>query len=219
MSDAELIQAAEDLKSEDREKSDAADRKLRADAILKQQQQLALDRENARQKEVAFEFMTRHVDDYNRCEANAKILSGYLKDNDLEWTVDNLELAFAATESQLAPRPAPVAAVPEPKPADNPPVEVPQAPAPVAVAAITPAAPAAAETPVAPAPAANPQAPAARPGVNSGLIPGQMSAVRPVDKPVGLTKKDIKNWTPEQMRKEMKNPARRAEIERVLNGR
>ena len=58
MTDAELIQAAEDLKSEDREKSDAADRKLRADAILKQQQQLALDRENARQKEVAFEFMT-----------------------------------------------------------------------------------------------------------------------------------------------------------------
>ena len=133
MSDAELVQAAEDLKSEDVEKAAIADRKLRADSILKQQAQLAVDRQNAREKEVALEFMTRHIEDYNRCQANGKILASYLRDNDLEWTVDNLELAFAATESQLAPKEAPVANIPEPKPENNPPAPVPQALAPTPV--------------------------------------------------------------------------------------
>jgi hypothetical protein len=220
MTDMELIQAAEDLKSDNREKADAADRKIRADQILKDQQKLSIDRENARQKQVAYEWMTRHISDFTPCEANSKILSAYLKDNDLEWSVDNLELAFAATESQLAPKEAPVVAVPVPELVDNPPAVVPQEPAPVPAAAITPAPVVAApEVPAVPAPAVNPQAPVARPGVNAGLIPGQQTGQRPLVKPAGLTKKDIKAWTPEQMRKEMKNPARLAEINRVLAAR
>jgi hypothetical protein len=220
MTDTELIQAAEDLKSDNREKSDAADRKIRADQILKDQQKLTIDRENAHQKQVAYEWMTRHISDFTPCEANSKILSAYLKDNDLEWSVDNLELAFAATESQLAPKEASVVAVPVPELVDNPPAAVPQEPAPVPAAAITPAPVVAApEVPAVPAPAVNPQAPVARPGVNAGLIPGQQTGQRPLVKPAGLTKKDIKAWTPEQMRKEMKNPARLAEINRVLAAR
>src|SRR5665811_777349 len=160
------------------------------------------DEENANQKMVSINWMTKHIGDYNRCQANGKILATYLEENDLEWTVDNLDLAFAATESQLAPlvlQAAPVAAVPEPTPVINPPVEVSQAVAPTPVPVIKPEPVVAAETPVPPAPAPNVQAPAARPGVNGGLIPGQQSAPRPVAGPLGLTMKDIKGWTADQM--------------------
>ena len=222
MSEQERIQAALDLNNEDEVVVTKADRKLRADQILRDQRQEAIHKEEVRQRDASEEFKAKHIDDFNPCQANAAIITAYIKENNLAWTVDNLELAFAATEPQLAPKEAPIAAVPAPEPSANPVVAVPKEP-------VAPAAPAAAiqptpvtptlEVPAVPAPAANPQVPAARPGVNAGLIPGQQTGVRPVVKPQGLTKKDIKSWTPEQMRKEMKNPARLAEINRVLAGR
>ena len=214
MSNAELVQAAEDLKSDDAEKASAADRKLRANQILEQQAQLAIQSQHAKEKEAALVFMTNHIHDYNRCQANSKILSAYLNDNNLEWTPDNLELAFAATESQLAP--VAVASVSDPEPENNPPVEVPQAPANASATVIQPPAKAPTEVPTTQAPAANPPAAASRPGVNAGIIPGQNSGIRPTGRPQGLTMKDIKGWTAEQMKKERNNPARRAEIDRVI---
>jgi hypothetical protein len=216
MSEEETAKAAEDLKSDDEVKAIAADRKLRADQILRDQRKLAIERENNHQKEVALEWMTKHIGDYNRCQANGKILAGYLEANDLEWTVDNLDLAFAATESQLAPFEAPVAAVPAPAVVDNPPAAVPQVTTPTPAPVIQPVAVVAAETPVPPAPVPNAPAPAARPGVNASIVPGQSSAPRPAAKPAGLTMKEIHGWTAEQMKKERNNPARRAEIDRVI---
>lgn len=215
MSDTELVQAAEDLKSEDDAKAAAADRKLRANQILIDQRKAAIDRENNHQKEVALEWMTKHIGDYNRCQANGKILAQYLEENDLEWTVDNLDLAFAAKESELAPFEAPVPTVRTPKLEDNPPAVVSQEVAPTTPAVIAPPAVVAADIPAPPAPAPNVPAPARRPGVNASIEPGQ-SAPRPAAKPAGLQMKDIMGWTAEQMKKERNNPARRAEIDRVI---
>jgi hypothetical protein len=214
MSDAELVQAAEDLKGDDTEKAAVADRKLRANQILEQQAQLAIQRQQAKEKEAALVFMTNHIHDYNRCQANSKILSAYLKDNDLEWTPDNLELAFAATESQLAP--VAVAPVSDPESVDNPPAPDPTAPANASATVIQPVAKASTEVPTTQAPAANPPAAAPRPGVNAGIIPGQNSGVRPSVRPQGLTMKEIHGWKADQMKKERANPARRAEIDRVI---
>jgi hypothetical protein len=215
MSEEEAVQAAQDLKGDDEVKATAADRKLRANQILFDQRLAAKAREDSHQKEVALEWMTRHIGDYNRCQANGKVLAGYLEANDLEWTVDNLDLAFAATESQLAPYEAPVAAVPVATPVANPPAAIPQEVAPIAAPVITPAAPVAADTPAPPVPAPNVPAPARRPGVNASLEPGQ-SAPRPAARPAGLQMKDIMGWTAEQMKKERNNPARRAEIDRTI---
>ena len=215
LSDEDRIQAALDLNSPDEEVVIKADRKLRADSILRDQQKDVEAKEAARQRLVSDEFKSIHAKDFNPCQANAVLISGYLRENNLEWTLDNLELAFAAKEPELAPFAAPVSEETT-RPVDNTPV-VPTA-TPSAPAAVIPQ-PAAPEVPAAPAAAANPPAPIARPGVNTGLVPGQLSAQRPIAKPAGLTKKDIAKWTPEQMKKEMKNPARLAEINRVLAGR
>jgi hypothetical protein len=53
-----------------------------------------------------FSFMTRHKDDYFPCVANAQSMSKYLNDNNLEVTVDNLEIAFAEIGDSLAQAPS-----------------------------------------------------------------------------------------------------------------
>jgi hypothetical protein len=215
LSDEDRIQAALDLNSDDENVVIKADRKLRADQILRDQKKETEDRERARQKAVSDEFKIRHQHDFNPCQANAGFIGAYIADNKLEWTTDNLELAFAATEPQLVPVQAPV--VEETTPVAANPQEVSTVVEPVAPAAVILPPPAAtAVVPAAPAVAANPQPPARRPGVNASLQPGQPTGQRPVAAPVGLTMKDIWNWKPEQMRKERQNPARRAEIDRVI---
>lgn len=230
LSEEERIKAAMDLNSDDENVVTKADRKLRADQILRDQRQEAINKELRRQDEVSQEFKRQHRHDFNPCEANAQLIADYLKEhsdadgNPLAWTVDNLELAFAATEPDLVPVKGAVVEVPTPRAdnppeasteevvepvrqaaANNPPAPTVQAPPPVAPAVTVPAAPLAANT-----------LPAARPGVNAGIIPGQASGQRPVARPAGLTMKEIWKWTPEQMRKERANPARKAEVDRVI---
>lgn len=214
MTDDEILQAANDLKSDDEDKAVAAQRKIDADRIIEERQALQVEKENARQAQVSYAFMRNHVADFNPCNANAQILSDYLRDNGWDWTVDNLEVAFAATESQLAPVPQAIPApVQQPETTIQPTKQVvnPPAAAPTAVAAPVVA-------PIPPvAPVVNPPAAAPR-RIGGGVIPGETLTGRPtVSKPVGLTKKDIAKWSGPTMLKEMKSsPARRAEIERVL---
>jgi hypothetical protein len=153
--------------------------------------------------------MRNHVEDFNPCKANADILSSYLETNELDWTVDNLEVAFVASESQLAPKQKPAVREIEPTVVDN-------TPAPVATVAPAPAV-AAVPTEQVHEPAAVPNTPApARRLPNGGLEPGQFSGTKPSVKPAGLTKEDIKKWSGPEMRKRMRDPKQRAEIYRVL---
>jgi len=58
-----------------------------------------------RGQRTALEFMRGHVADFYPCEANAATLKEWIHENDLEWTADNLEIAFEACRSLLAPIP------------------------------------------------------------------------------------------------------------------
>jgi len=215
LSDEDRIKAAMDLNSPDEEVVIKADRKLRSDDIMRSQRAEAIRKQEKIQNDATVEFKRRHISDFYPCQANAAIITNYLNANNLEMTIDNLELAYAVTEPQLAGMP--VAEVPVPEVVANPPAAVPAETQPAAVAAIQPPpAVVAPVVPAAPVVAANPAQPAARPGVNTGLVPGQMAAQRPVARPVGLTMKDIRGWTADQMKAERKNPARRAEIDKTI---
>lgn len=210
----ELVAAAADLDSDDPVKKAAAIRKLnRTDLIEKELEEAAIETKNAREASISYAFMRNHLHDFNPCAANGQLLSDYLKDNNLEWTEDNLEEAFSKVENQLAPvvKPEPVAPNAPAEPTPVPAAVVPAAPAAEPVAAPVVAS--------APAPAA-PNAPApARRVPSGGIQPGSLTAGRPATaKPAGLTKAQIKAWTGEQMRAYMRKPGGVAEINRVLKG-
>jgi hypothetical protein len=224
MSEDERIQAALDLNSDDETVVIKAERKLRSDDILRGQQQKAVVSEQQRQNEVSNAFKAHHRHDFNPCQANAKLMTDYLREhtdadgNPLAFTEDNLELAFAATEPQLVPFQAPVVEETVQPVTNTPAVSTVQHTPTVPTPEIKPAeaTEATLATPVATVTPPNPQVPARRPGVNGGLQPGQSTGLRPAATPSGLTMKDIMKWTGEQMRKEQKNPARKAEIARVI---
>lgn len=205
--------AASDLTSEDPKKRAAAVQAITSVATQKERRELAERTKLAQEKREAYVFMQRHVTDYKPCTANSQILDGYLKENNLEFTADNLEIAFENCEDKLAfdtlvPAPAANPAVPV-TPAATPvvaPAAVPASPAPVppAPAAVAPVPPA---PPAVPAPNNAPAAPPARrPGVNGSLIPGtNTSGARPAAQTQpALTKKDIAKMSPEEMRRRQK---------------
>lgn len=70
---------------------------------------------------VAIAFMRNHLRDYYPCDANKKVVSDFLKENNLEFTLDNLEIAFVNVKDQLAddPRlqnnPTPIASTAQPQ--------------------------------------------------------------------------------------------------------
>ena len=180
--------------------------------------------EDAEASKVTFLFLTKHLNDFNNCEANTKLLGEYFQENNLVWTLDNLEVAFEFLRdtNQLAPMPA--RAVPS---VEN------TAPAPAAASAAT-AAPAAASAavPAATAPPAASATPATpvqsenkppvrvepRPGVNSGIVPSPSNANRIVDVLTQtasgqLTKREIAKWDAKTLRERMRDPEWRPKLE------
>jgi hypothetical protein len=200
-SDAELLAAIKDLKSDDPAVALAAHRKINAVDQAKKDAETA---ELQRQSKVSLDFLAAHKHDYNNCEANTKELAAYFTEHKLQWTADNLEVAFHdLTDSlKLAPvlqaNPVPVVAQVTP-----PVTPVPQVPV---------------VAPVVPAAVLNPAPPAPRPGVNGGIVPGQNSGLRPQGNaaPQGLTMAEIHSWDGPTMRAKMRIPQLRAEIERVV---
>jgi hypothetical protein len=206
----EQVEAAKDLEDKDPVKKVAAIRKItNADEVDKERIALAAEKESTRQAKESYDFLKAHLTDFNRCEANVKVLAEYLQANNLEWTVNNLEVAFVEEQSRLVPvveKPAPPVPV-IPAPVDNtPPVQA----APIVEPIAAPAQPPVVD---------NPPAVVTPRRVTPDIQPGSLTGNRPIAKPAGLTKAEIKSWTGEQMRKEMRNPARRAEIDKVLSSR
>ena len=224
ISQEEVDEAAKNLTSEDPTIRAAAVRKIAAQAT---QQESAAAREAARlaeEERQSFIFAKKHVvdlGDYNNCEANNNMMAAFLAENNLKWTVENLEIALGNLEPQLAPviRREAVVPVPDPLPANPAPVAqapatataVPAAAAPVAAAPATPAAvvPVPPAAPAAPAVNPAPAAPAKRPGVNAGLVPGQtLSGVAPAAKTAAQTRtemiKKLKAMSPAEMKAEHK---------------
>lgn len=187
-------------------------------------------------RELAQRWMNDHKDDYVQCVANSKLIEAWLNANGpivdgvatpLKFTYDNLELAFAAVESQLVKpeKQAPIEEVPAVV-ANNPPAAAPVASAPAPPPIPASAAPAAAtsiapavqpSTPVTAAPeptsvaAPNAQPATRRPGVNGSLPPGALSAQRPQagEQPQASTRaelmKELRNMPGPEMRRKLKD--------------
>src|ERR1017187_1576512 len=101
LTEAELVQFQEDLKGEDRDKSAKAAKQIReveANNAIR----------GAAEAKASYEFLTAHIQDYDRCEANNKVLADYIRGNNLEWNLENLEFALTSLGSQLAPKEQPV---------------------------------------------------------------------------------------------------------------
>lgn len=215
LSDAEMLVAIRDLKSDDPQKALEAHRKLNQAEVNKAKAEanakLAATEELRRQEQVSYTFLRAHQNDFNNCEANVNLIKDYFTENQLPWTSDNLEIAFHALESELAPVVVPVVATPPANPATV---------APAAKAATTPAVPVVVQpvvtAPVITTPPANPATAQPRPGVNGGIVPGQASAPRPATGPTGVTIEEIRSWDGPTMRTKMRNPQIRAQIEKAL---
>jgi hypothetical protein len=174
---------------------------------------------------ISNEFMRRHLHDYNPCEANQQAIGEYFRDHNLDFTLDNLEVAFQDLKEQgdklakvetteavktatVAANPAPVAAVVTPATPVIPVAETPTAvPAPVTPppqVVVNPVVETTAPTPAAP----NQQPAARRPGVNGGIAPGTLSAQRPGAPDPALARKEflkiVKDMHPEVMKKKLK---------------
>jgi hypothetical protein len=213
MTDEQLLAEAAKLRSDDPAEVLEANRNLLNAQLEKERTAARIAEAKANGIYLSYTFMMKHPHDFNPCTANSQVISNYITEHDMEWTLENLEIAFDACYDNLAP-------VVKPKESVIPEIERPavvNTPAPVQAAVPPVTAPVVPEVP----PVAPPNAPAVvRRRPDGGLIPGEtLTGVKPLVKPTGLTKKDIAKWSGPEMRKEMKDPKRRAEIEAVLNSR
>lgn len=164
---------------------DAVKKATAADREAEVERQAAI----ARGRAIADSWIKDHVDDFVPCDANSKLMGQWMQTNNLTLSYENLELAYTATKHQLV---KPVEDHAEAAP--NTPPTAPAATAPATPSITAPVAPATVteiptETPVVqpastvptttPAAAPNAQPAARRPGVNGGLLPGTLTAVRP----------------------------------------
>lgn len=202
LSDADRATFTADAQSTDPAKAEIASLKLALDEAARATRAARIAEDKARGARVSYEFMGLHAHDFKPCQANAGILAQYIRDNKLDWTVENLESAFVAMESQLAPPDRPVVSFVEPAVVAAPtpvPVSVAQVPqstpaanTPAPAPAVVPAPVAAAPAPaVPPATMPNASAPAPRKLPAGGIQPGSLHGGRPVTKTPALTRRDI----------------------------
>jgi len=213
LTDTELTAEIEKIRTGTPAEALAAQRKVTQAEV---DRQLASERassaaaqESARRERATYQFLNTHKFDYNDCDANSNLIKEYLGQNGWEWTFDNLEIAFHAIESELAP-------VAQPTIATTPvnPVVVPEVPATqVTPQAVQPVV----VTPVVPVAPVNPAPAAPRPGVNSSIVPGQSSGVRQqAQATTDVTIADIRSWDGATMRKNMNNSILRPQIEAAI---
>lgn len=230
LTDEEMAELVKDLKGEDAAKAVAAARKIAGSEVAKDREEARAAEAKAKGKQIGYEFMQRHIHDFNPCKANSDLIGKFLEENNLEFTLDNLEIAFIAKENELAPVTVSARRVEVP-PVDNPPAAVPAAqPVPPALPAVQhPSAELAARqaaqaaalpaAPVPPAtlPAENTPPATPRPGVNGGLEPGSLSAQRPTGTSTPkLTREDILKMDKEKLKRMVKDPKSRAELNAIL---
>ncbi len=206
----QLDAAAEDLKSSDASKRAAAVRTIAAQESSAERAKAVKAQQEASESKESLDFLRRHVGEYYICDANTRALSEFMQDNNLEWTADNLDIAFGNLETQLAQDPNKVKApVQEPAPvaAVNPaPLAAAVAPTVATTVPAAPVTPVPQAVPVAAAPAASVNTPTRRPGVNGGLVPGTTSSgVRPQTKTAEQTNREIvkeyKSLTPDEIKR------------------
>jgi hypothetical protein len=223
----EQIQEAARVALEEKDVTKASDviREVLETSFKKRDQDLQAKIWQEDGRAISNEFMRRHLHDYVPCDANFKVMDEYFKENNLIFTLDNLEAAFQVLKEQgnklakaepsatvpavVAANPVAPAVVATPAPPVIPVAETPAA-TPVLV---VPAQPPVVVTPVVAATAPTPAVPnqhttARRPGVNGSLPPGTLSAQRPGTPDPALGRKEflktVKDMAPEVMKNKIK---------------
>jgi predicted SnoaL-like aldol condensation-catalyzing enzyme len=182
---------------------------------------------------ISNEFMRRHLHDYNPCDANKKAMAEYFVEHNLDFTLDNLEVAFVdlmdqgglvtvSTKTHVS-EPANPDSTTASTAAAAPVIPVAEVPAAAPVSAATataqpaaPSQPAVEATATTSAAAPNVQPAARRPGVGGSIAPGSLSAQRPGAPDPALARKeflrDYQKQTPDEMRRRLKDPKYAAQL-------
>ena len=200
---AEEIKAAatKALESKDVAEAEKVVRGILENEFKKKEDEIQQAKSFQEGQKIGIDFVTRHLYDFNPCRANMVALAEYCQQHGLDFTLDNLEVAFIDLSEQgdkLAPPVHRASEATRPvEQATNTPVttaapvasaqsELPAEPAAAATQTVVaqptvetiasqPAVAATVTTPV----AANQPTATRRPGVNGSLPPGTMSANRP----------------------------------------
>lgn len=109
----------------DPSKARTAIRKLAGTEGLEERERKVQEiQDRAAAQSAAYQFMSKHLNDFYPCQANSEVMSKYINENGLDpRVVDNYEVAFNAVYDQLAqrpaPQPAPAPVVVEPRPSSG----------------------------------------------------------------------------------------------------
>ena len=150
-----------------------------------------LKTKRAEYEAAGWKWMQKHPE-YYRCKANSDALDKFLRENDLEYTVGNLDIAFDSIGDQLATDPNKTVVNNDPA-ANN---DVPNN-----------------EPPNAPSSDLERRPP------SFGIAPGTGTGARPTGRPVGMTKKDViakKKSDPKWWKEVLNNPTKLAEVNAAL---
>jgi hypothetical protein len=160
-----------------------------------QLQKLEADRAYLRGQQIGLQFQRNHVHDYFPCEANSKALTSWLDEHQLEFELDNLELAFLDIGEKLAKDPSKrtaTNAVTNATPINQPIVEE----------------------------NSTPPSETQRRQPNFGIQPGQGSVARPANTTAGkMTKKDVlakRKADPVWWKKVLNDPDLQKEVNEAL---
>jgi hypothetical protein len=144
----------------------------------------------AEDEATGWKWAQKHPEFY-RCAANSAAIHKFLRDNDLEYTIGNLDIALDSIGDQLAQDPNKIVKNESAANNDLPNNEPPNAPS--------------SET--------------ERRPPSFGIAPGTGSGARPSGRPVGMTKKDVmakRKADPAWWKGVLNNPTKRAEIDAIL---
>ena len=106
----EELQAAVDLRDPAKAKKafrTLLESELPIQQLEEQGRELRVATEKQNRLSAVHQFLTLHPEFFN-CDANGQVLANYLDENNLQWTPDNLEIAYASEAGKLAAQPAPV---------------------------------------------------------------------------------------------------------------
>ena len=102
LTETQLLEIQKDLDSKDEVKIAQAKANIDINEARKARIQARRERDNQLAIQASYQFKKAHPE-YNPCDANNQLLLEYLQKENLAWTAQNLEIAYAAQESQMAP--------------------------------------------------------------------------------------------------------------------
>src|SRR4029077_11635200 len=103
LTEEQLVTLQTDLQSKDEIVKAKAKVALEINEARKEKLQARVERARSLGQQISNTFMRQHPEFYP-CDANAQVIGDYIKENNLAWTVENLEHAYEELKHKMAPR-------------------------------------------------------------------------------------------------------------------